>query len=60
MTAIPKKVEERIKKEIKKYKRILKRAKDRDVNEFDTVTIITDALSDICGYDKYSEITSVP
>ena len=57
MATIPKKAEERIKKGIAKYKRIFKRAKDRDVNESDTVTIITDALTDICGYDKYAEIT---
>ena len=57
MANIPKTAEARIKKGITKYKRILRRAKDRDVNESDTVTIITDALADICGYDKYTEIT---
>jgi predicted type IV restriction endonuclease len=33
-------------------------AKSRDVNESDTVIIITDLLSELFGYDKYSEITS--
>lgn len=57
MTSIPKITEKRIKDGIKNYKIILKKAKDRDVNESDTVTILTDILSDICGYDKYTEIT---
>ena len=30
----------------------------RDVGESDTVTIVTDMLAEIFGYDKYSEITS--
>ncbi len=57
MASIPKTTEKRIRDGIKKYKNILKKAKDRDVNESDTVTILTDMLSDICGYDKYTEIT---
>ena len=57
MARIPKKAEKRIRDGIKKYRNLFKRAKDRDVNESDTVTIITDVLSDICGYDKYAEIT---
>ncbi|MEA3438106.1 MAG: type I restriction enzyme HsdR N-terminal domain-containing protein, partial [Thermodesulfobacteriota bacterium] len=57
MKTIPKNVEKRIKTGIKKYKNVLKKAKDRDVNESDTVTILTDLLADICGYDKYTEIT---
>ena len=57
MARIPKKAEKRIRDGIKKYRNVFKKAKDRDVNESDTVTIITDVLSDICGYDKYAEIT---
>jgi len=57
MTTIPKNAEKRIKTGIKKYKNVLKKAKDRDVNESDTVTILIDVLADICGYDKYTEIT---
>jgi len=57
MASIPKNAEKRIKAGIKKYKNVLKKAKNRDVNESDTVTILTDILADICGYDKYSEIT---
>mgnify|MGYP000439193135 CR=1 FL=1 len=58
MVHIPKKVETRIKSQIKKYKRILKNAQLKDINESDTVIIITDMLEDIFGYDKYSEITT--
>lgn len=43
---------------IKRYIPILSSAKSRDVNESDTVTIITDMLADVFGFDKYSEITS--
>lgn len=57
MSTISKTVEKRIRDGIKKYKGVLKIAKDRDVNESDTVTIINDMLADICGYDKYGEIT---
>lgn len=58
MTAIPKKVTERLSKEIGRFQRVLKHAKDRDVNESDTVTIVTDMLSAVFGFDKYTEITS--
>jgi len=37
---------------------VLKLAKDRDVNESDTVSIIKDMLSEVFGYDKYLEVTS--
>lgn len=43
---------------IKRFQPILSSAKARDVNESDTVIIITDMLCYIFGYDKYSEITS--
>ena len=58
MAALPKKVEERISAGLKKFQPILASAKARDVNESDTVVIITDLLQEIFGYDKYSEITS--
>lgn len=58
MALIPKKIEDRIKLGVKKYQPVLLSAKSRDVGEADTVTIIKDMLSDIFGYDKYSEITS--
>lgn len=58
MASISSKVRERVASGIKKYQPILTSAKSRDVHESDTVTIITDMLTDIFGYDKYSEITS--
>lgn len=58
MAKIPKKVSERLTKEINKFQKVLKTAKDRDVNESDTVTIITDMLASVFGFDKYTEITS--
>ena len=58
MATVPKKIEDRIRAGLKKYQPILLTAKSRDVGEADTVTIIKDMLSEIFGYDKYSEITS--
>ncbi len=58
MASIPKRVIERFSKEIKNYQKVLQSAKVRDVNESDTVLIITDMLANIFGYDKWTEITS--
>lgn len=58
MAFIPSKVQERLIAGIKRFQNILTSAKSRDVNESDTVTIVTDMLADIFGFDKYSEITS--
>ncbi len=58
MASIPMRISERISAGIKKYQPILTAAKSRDVGEADTVTIIKDILSDVFGYDKYSEISS--
>jgi len=58
MTSIPPKVQSRLVAEIRKFQPVLASAKSRDVNESDTVIIVTDILSDVFGYDKYSEITS--
>ena len=58
MATIPKKITERVVSGIKKYPPLLVAARSRDVGEADTVTLIKDMLSDIFGYDKYSEVTS--
>ena len=58
MLNIPAKVNERISKNIKKYQKIITQAKSNDVNEADTVTIVKDILSEVLGYDKFTEITS--
>jgi len=58
MSSLPKKATERISSGLKRFQPILATAKSRDVNESDTVVIVTDLLQEIFGYDKYSEITS--
>lgn len=58
MISIPKRTKERIISGIKRFQPILESAKARDVNESDTVIIVTDILAEVFGYDKYSEITS--
>lgn len=58
MITVPAKVKDRIAMGLKRYQPILTRARDQDINESDTVTILMDVLSDIFGYDKYTEITS--
>ena len=55
---IPKKVADRLTKQIGVFQKILKDAKRRDVNESNTVTIVTDMLADVFGFDKYTEVTS--
>ena len=55
---VPKKVAERIGKNLGLFQRVLADAKKRDVNESDTVTVVTDLLADVFGYDKYTDITS--
>ena len=58
MAQLPKRSIERFSKSIGKFQKVLKKAKDRDVNESDTVSIVTDILADVFGYDKYLEVTS--
>ena len=58
MVTIPKKVADQFIKQIGSFQRVLKKAKDRDINEADTVTIVTDILAGVFGFDKYTEITS--
>ena len=58
MPRIPQKVARRLSFGLKQFQPILESAKSRDVNESDTVAIVTDILSEIFGYDKYNEVTS--
>jgi hypothetical protein len=58
MAQVPNKVAARISAAIKRFQRIIASANSRDANESDTVIIVTDMLSEVFGYDKYSEITS--
>jgi predicted type IV restriction endonuclease len=56
--AVPAKVATRLAAGLKEFQPILEAARARDVNESDTVVLVTDVLQEIFGYDKYSEITS--
>lgn len=58
MAALSSKAAARIAAALKKFRPILETAKSRDVNESDTVVIVTDILQELFGYDKYSDITS--
>jgi hypothetical protein len=55
---IPAKFAKRVNENLKKYQGVIAQIKKKDANESDTVTVITDILQDIFGYDKYSDITS--
>jgi predicted type IV restriction endonuclease len=57
MANIPAVVTKRITASVPKFKKVLEKARERDVNESDTVTIITDILEEVFGFDKYNEIT---
>lgn len=58
MATIPARVADRLAGAIRRFQPILAAAKARDVNESDTVIIVTDLLAEVFGYDKYAEITS--
>lgn len=55
---VSKKTEDRIVSTVPKFQKILAVAKARDLNESDTVVIITDILTEVFGYEKYLEVTS--
>ncbi|HPS28584.1 MAG TPA: type I restriction enzyme HsdR N-terminal domain-containing protein [Candidatus Paceibacterota bacterium] len=57
-TTIPTKVQTRLTTGLKKFQSIVSAARSKDINESDTVVIVTDMLSYLFGYDKYTEITS--
>lgn len=58
MATIPSRAADRIAANLKKFQPIVQSAKQRDVNESDTVIIVTDMLSELFGYEKYGDITS--
>ncbi|TYP00152.1 type I restriction and modification enzyme subunit R-like protein [Geothermobacter ehrlichii] len=58
MATIPRKTCDRFVKELGKYQTAIQSAKDREINEADTISIIKDILADIFGFDKCAEITS--
>jgi hypothetical protein len=50
--AVSAKVASRISTQLKKYQSVLRDAKQRDISEADTVTIIKDILAGVLGYDN--------
>lgn len=58
MATIPTKVAQRLASGLKRFQPIISSARARDVNESDTVMIVTDLLAELFGFDKYSDITS--
>jgi hypothetical protein len=58
MLKVSKRFLDRAKSHLRRYQRVLESAKARDVNESDTVVIVTDFLAEVLGYDKYSELTT--
>lgn len=58
MASIPLKVSTRISEGLKKLQAVVQSAKTRDVNESDTVVIITGIFEEILGYNRYTEITT--
>lgn len=57
MARVPKRVSERLAREVRRFQRVLRTAADRDVNESDTVAIVRDILGRVFGFEKYTEIT---
>ncbi|MDQ3046465.1 MAG: type I restriction enzyme HsdR N-terminal domain-containing protein [Bacteroidota bacterium] len=58
MATLPQKIQTRIIEGLKRFQPIVESAKTRDVNESDTVVLLTGILSEILGYDKYTDITT--
>jgi len=57
MSKVPAKVTARISKNYNRMKKIVLNAIERDINEADTVLIVSEILANIYGYDKFKEIT---
>lgn len=55
---MPKRVQDRLVSGLRRYQPIVRKLVARDISEADTVTVIKDVLSDLFGYDKYTELTS--
>lgn len=43
---------------LKTFQGVATAARERDVSEADTVTVVKDILAELMGYDKYIELTS--
>lgn len=58
MANVPAKWARRIAEQLKKYQPTIKRLKDQDANEADTVILVADLLADLFGYDKRENLTT--
>lgn len=58
MINIPVKWARRLSEQLKKYQPSVKRLKDQDANEADTVILVVDILSNLFGYDKLNNLTT--
>lgn len=58
MASIPKRVVDRFVRVVPRFQKVFKIAKDRDVNESDTVSVLKDVIGEVFGFDKYLEVTS--
>jgi hypothetical protein len=58
MASVSGKVANRVGSGLKKFQPLLDDTRKRDLNESDTVTLVTDILHEVLGYEKYEEITS--
>ncbi|MHC4600366.1 MAG: type I restriction enzyme HsdR N-terminal domain-containing protein [Planctomycetota bacterium] len=58
MAFIPKSVIDRAIQEVGKFQKVLEAAKDRAIPKAGTVTLVSDILAEVFGYDKYAEITN--
>src|SRR3954465_3902561 len=55
--AISAKLKDRLTTGLKRMIPIIIQQRTRDVSEADTVTLVKDLLSEVFGYDKYTELT---
>ncbi len=58
MANVPVRIASRIIEGLKRFQPIVESAKKRDINESDTVVLMTGMISEILGFDKYSDITT--
>jgi hypothetical protein len=58
MATIPAKVSARLTSALKRFQPILSSALARDINESDTMMIVTDIFDELFGYEKIHELTS--
>ena len=57
MANISVRVSDRLITYLKRFQPVLESARSRDINEPDTSVIVSVILSDMFGYDRYSEVT---